>query len=115
MSKQKRVPLSHSELEEELDALPGWELADGRIRKRFEFENFIDAFAFMTTLALVSERINHHPEWTNVYNVVDIALVTHDVDAVSNLDIELARAADMYFGDDSEDEEDDDEEEETED
>ena len=58
-----------------------------------------DAFAFMTQLALVAERINHHPEWTNIYNSVSISLSTHDVAGISNLDFDFARAADLYFGD----------------
>ena len=99
MARQKREKLSEEELQNALQKLQHWELADGKLRRRFQFENFIEAFAFMTQLALVAERINHHPEWTNVYGSVEITLSTHDVGGISNLDFEFARAADLYFGD----------------
>ena len=98
MPTQKREKLTEAQIQDELTVLKGWDLASGKLHRRFKFENFIDAFAFMTKLALVSERINHHPEWTNVYNTVEIFLTTHDVGAVSNLDVEFARSADHYFG-----------------
>ncbi len=97
MHKQKREALTDEALKKELSSLTGWELVDGKLHREFKFENFIDAFAFMTKLAFVAERIDHHPEWQNVYNRVIISLTTHDVRAVSNLDVELARAADHYF------------------
>lgn len=99
MAKQKRERLSDDELQEALGRLEHWELVDGKLHREFQFENFIDAFGFMTQLALVAERINHHPEWTNVYSSVDISLSTHDVAGISNLDVEFALAADLYFGD----------------
>lgn len=75
----------------------GWEMAeDGRdaIRKTFTFENFVEAFAFMTKAALWAEKWNHHPEWSNVYNRVTVELITHDVDGLSALDAKLARKMD---------------------
>ena len=99
MTKHKREKLSDEDLENALAKLEHWELVDGKLHRRFRFENFIDAFGFMTQLALVAERINHHPEWTNIYNSVSISLSTHDVDGISNLDFDFARAADLYFGD----------------
>ncbi len=99
MAKQRREKFSDEELKKALEQLEYWDLVDGKLHRKFQFENFIDAFGFMTQLALVAERINHHPEWTNVYRSVDISLSTHDVAGVSNLDFELARAADLYFGD----------------
>ena len=99
MTKHKREKLSDEDLENALAKLERWELVDGKLHRRFRFENFIDAFGFMTQLALVAERINHHPEWTNVYNSVSILLSTHDVNGISNLDCDFARAADLYYGD----------------
>lgn len=74
--------------------LPGWSECEGRdaIRKSFRFRDFAEAFAFMTRVALVAERMNHHPEWFNVYDRVDITLSTHDAGGLSQRDIRLAHA-----------------------
>jgi 4a-hydroxytetrahydrobiopterin dehydratase len=85
-----------SEIETLLAALPGWSILSGRdaIAKRFTFTNFRHAFTFMTEIAFEAEKLDHHPEWTNVYNRVDIVLSTHDVDGLSILDEKLARKID---------------------
>ena len=74
-----------------LDA--GWTMVDGRdaILKSFKFKNFVDAFGFMTRSAIWAEKWNHHPEWFNVYNTVEVTLSTHDVGGLSALDVKLAR------------------------
>ena len=76
--------------------LKDWKLVKGRnaISKTFEFKNFNQAFSWMTTIALHAEKIDHHPEWFNVYNKVIVILSTHDVGGVSNLDIKLAKIMD---------------------
>ncbi len=76
--------------------LKGWQLVKGRnaISKTFEFKNFNQAFSWMTAMALYAEKLDHHPEWFNVYNKVIITLSTHDVGGVSNLDIKLAKQMD---------------------
>lgn len=85
---------------EERDALladlPGWVHEPGRdaIRKTFHFADFVAAFAFMTRVALLAEKADHHPEWSNVYNRVDILLTTHDAGGLTMRDILLARAID---------------------
>ncbi|WP_299818292.1 4a-hydroxytetrahydrobiopterin dehydratase [uncultured Roseibium sp.] len=79
-----------------LKALTGWRLCDGReaISKSFKFKDFRQAFGFMTEVALVAEKMNHHPEWFNVYRSVDITLATHDVGGLSALDLDLASEID---------------------
>ena len=84
--------LSDSEIESEVTKISGWKLVNGKLNKSFEFKNFIEAFGFMTKVAMQAEKMNHHPEWFNVYNKVKIDLVTHDVNGISNYDIKLANA-----------------------
>ncbi|GFE64759.1 4a-hydroxytetrahydrobiopterin dehydratase [Litoreibacter roseus] len=64
------------------------------VSKSFSFKNFVDAFGFMTRAAIHAEKMNHHPEWSNVYKTVDVTLTTHDVDGLSELDLELAKKFD---------------------
>ena len=74
----------------------GWTLVDGRdaISKTYKFNNFVDAFGWMTRAAIWAEKWNHHPEWSNVYNTVTVVLTTHDVDGLSSQDAKLARKFD---------------------
>lgn len=74
----------------------GWEVVEGRdaIHKTFQFDNFVDAFGWMTRVAIWAEKWDHHPEWSNVYKTVEVTLTTHDVEGVSPLDIKLARKMD---------------------
>ena len=75
----------------------GWVVEDGRdaLRKEFKFYNFIEAFGFMTCAAIWAEKWNHHPEWSNVYNRVEVVLITHDVFGLSELDVKLAKKMDV--------------------
>ena len=86
---------------EALATLPGWAMVEGReaIRRSFRFKDFNTAFGFMTRVALKAERMDHHPEWANVYNRVDITLSSHDVDGLSERDIRLARFIDRIARD----------------
>ncbi len=79
-----------------LKTLKGWKTVDGRdaIHKRYRFKNFVEAFGFMSQAALIAERMDHHPEWFNVYNRVDVTLTTHDADGLSQRDIDFAGAMD---------------------
>jgi len=79
-----------------LDSLDGWQLAADRdaLTKSFKFSDFNAAFGFMARAALMAEKMDHHPEWFNVYNRVDVVLTTHDVGGLSNKDVELAKAMD---------------------
>lgn len=95
--------LSADEVRGALAALPDWvfDEARGAIHRNFVFADFGAAFAFMTRVALAAERADHHPEWSNVYNRVDITLSTHDCGGVSQRDIALATLADAAFGHDA--------------
>jgi len=90
--------LAIDDLRGALKRLPDWKLMDGReaIRRRFHFVDFDAAFAFMTRVALLAAKMDHHPEWTNVYNKVDVTLATHNAGGVTQKDIDLAAAMDGY-------------------
>lgn len=85
-----REPLSNAEIEERIGKLSGWSFEGEKIKKDFEFKNFVEAFGFMTQVALEAEKMDHHPEWFNVYNRVKVELATHDPKGISELDFELA-------------------------
>jgi 4a-hydroxytetrahydrobiopterin dehydratase len=90
--------LTIEELKTALKRLPDWQLAKEReaITRRFEFVDFDAAFAFMTRVALLAAKTDHHPEWFNVYNKVDVTLATHDEKGVTQKDIDLATAMDGF-------------------
>ena len=92
--------LSEVERTEALDGLPEWDHDEARdaITRSILFADFIEAFGFMTQVALIAERMNHHPEWSNVYNRVDILLTTHDAGGLSPRDIDMAQAIDAIVG-----------------
>jgi 4a-hydroxytetrahydrobiopterin dehydratase len=83
-----------------LARVPEWKTAEGRdaITRRFIFADFNAAFGFMTRAALVAEKLDHHPEWSNVYRTVDVTLTTHDANGLTELDIRLAEAMDRFAG-----------------
>ena len=83
--------LSEEQTKKELVNLPGWSIVNGKLHKDFVFKDFIEAFGFMTTAALHIEKMNHHPEWFNVYNKIKIDLTTHDAGGITQNDINLAR------------------------
>ena len=89
--------LEQSELDTALSELDGWTRVERRsaIEKTFVFANFVDAFGFMTRCAIVAEKMNHHPEWSNVYKTVNVTLTTHDAGGVTGLDIDLAAKMDV--------------------
>jgi len=89
--------LSESEVEQKLIALPAWELRDGKLYRRLQFRNFIEAFGFMSRVALLAEKADHHPEWFNVYHTVEIYLTTHDAGGISERDFALATAIDALL------------------
>jgi 4a-hydroxytetrahydrobiopterin dehydratase len=76
--------------------LTDWKVVDGKLNRAFKFKDFVEAFGFMTKVAIVAEKMGHHPEWSNVYNRVVIDLVTHDAGGIGPLDIELAKKIDAF-------------------
>lgn len=86
-----RRKLSDAEITEGLLTVEGWTITAGKLHREFVFKDFKRAFSFMTGVALIAEQLDHHPEWSNVYNRVAIDLVTHDVKGISPFDFEFAR------------------------
>jgi 4a-hydroxytetrahydrobiopterin dehydratase len=95
MARPKKIPVDTV-----LAQLPGWAAAEGReaIVKTFRFADFNQAFGFMTRIALAAEKLDHHPEWFNVYNRVEVTLATHDAGGLTELDVTLAKAMDEAAG-----------------
>ena len=89
--------LSPADIEERLVQLPDWGLDQHKLFRHFVFENFIEAFGFMSQVALVAESMNHHPEWSNVWNRVEIYLTTHDAGGISERDFTLAKRIDSLL------------------
>ncbi|PLS67862.1 MAG: 4a-hydroxytetrahydrobiopterin dehydratase [Cyanobacteria bacterium M5B4] len=87
--------LTEAQINQELTTLNGWQIVEGKLHKVYQFPDFVAAFAFMTKVALLAEKLDHHPEWYNVYNRVTIDLTTHDAGGISARDFALARQIDQ--------------------
>jgi 4a-hydroxytetrahydrobiopterin dehydratase len=95
----KVAALSQDQITTEIAKLPNWSVKKGKLHAEFHFEDFVEAFAFMTKVAFAAEASQHHPEWQNVYNRVTIDLVTHDAgNAISQKDVDMARQIDKVAG-----------------
>jgi 4a-hydroxytetrahydrobiopterin dehydratase len=92
------VKLSEDEIAKALSNLPGWRFEGGKLHRGYKFTDFVTAFAFMTSAALVAEGMDHHPEWFNVWNAVRIDLWTHDAGGVTRLDVQLAQRIEELAG-----------------
>jgi 4a-hydroxytetrahydrobiopterin dehydratase len=90
--------LTADELSEALRGLEGWRIAADKLHREYKFSDFIHAFGFMATAAIAIEKMNHHPEWFNVYNRVVVDLTTHDAGGITKNDVELARLLDGLAG-----------------
>ena len=86
----KRDPLNDDQLQAAVKKLGDWKLRDGKLYREYQFADFAHAFGFMAAAAAVAESLNHHPEWSNVWNRVKIHLWTHDVGGITEMDVELA-------------------------
>jgi 4a-hydroxytetrahydrobiopterin dehydratase len=89
-----RTKLSGTELERAVSGLAGWQIVAEKLHREYRFADFIHAFGFMATAAIAIEKMNHHPEWSNVYNRVVVDLTTHDAGGITERDVELAKALD---------------------
>jgi len=85
------MKLSRTEIDEELKNLSGWSVKNEKLHKEFQFDSFNQAFGFMTRSAMEIEKMNHHPEWFNVYNKITVDLTTHDAGGITKNDVNLAR------------------------
>ncbi len=93
-----RRRLSEAEIASALNALKGWSVRAGKLHREFTFGDFVGAFGFMASAALVAEGMNHHPEWSNVYNRVVVDLSTHSEGGITGYDIEFAGRLDQILG-----------------
>ena len=89
-----RRKLSDAEIQTALSSRPSWTVVEGKLHREYKFQDFVHAFGFMTSVALIAEAMNHHPEWFNVYNTVRVDLSTHDVGGISQFDFDLAEKMD---------------------
>ena len=89
--------LSDKQLEQYLNELNDWNIQNGKLNKVFKFSDFAQAFEFMSLVAIIAETMDHHPEWSNVYNQVEINLVTHSEGGITQLDIDLANKIDSEY------------------
>jgi len=85
------IRLSDDQIKKELPGLPGWSVVNGKLHKDYVFDDFVEAMGFMTRAAIHIEKMNHHPEWFNVYNKISVDLVTHDAGGITQNDIILAK------------------------
>jgi 4a-hydroxytetrahydrobiopterin dehydratase len=85
------IRLSQTDIDEQLESLPGWSVVNEKLHKEFQFDSFNQAFGFMIRAAMEIEKMNHHPEWFNVYNRITVDLTTHDAGGITKNDVNLAR------------------------
>ena len=90
--------LTEGEIAATVDRLPGWSVKDGKLHREYKFPDFGHAMGFMMTAAPAIERLDHHPEWANVYNRVTVDLTTHDAGGISAKDLKLAALLDSFAG-----------------
>ena len=90
--------LTEDDIASRLDSLADWSLENGKLHREFRFASFVEAFGFLTRAAIEAEKMNHHPEWFNVYNKVVVDLTTHDAGGISELDFQLADVMNSLAG-----------------
>ena len=90
--------LPHDDIARRLADVPQWELVDGKLHRELRFADFAAAFGFMASVALVAEKMDHHPEWRNVWNTVEVDLTTHSAGGITGADFELAERIDQLAG-----------------
>ena len=93
---EQQIQAALTTINEPLDNDHKWNIVDNKLTKTFKFKSFIRAFGWMSQIAIWAEKLNHHPEWFNVYNKVEVQLTTHDVGGISELDFKLAAKMEMF-------------------
>ena len=88
MARPPKLPVD--QIQPAIEKIDGWELKDGKLHRTFRFADFIEAWGFMSRVALIAQAMDHHPDWSNVYNTVVVDLSTHDAGGVTDLDLKLA-------------------------
>jgi len=97
-SPDRKSKLEGDDLSSAASSVPDWEIQTDRLRRRFEFANFSEAFAFMTRVAMAAEKLDHHPNWSNVWNTVDIEVTNHEAPGgITDVDVELCRRIDALL------------------
>lgn len=94
---EQQIQTALSNINQQLDKDQLWSIVDSKLTKTFKFKSFIRAFGWMSQIAIWAEKLNHHPEWFNVYNKVEVQLTTHDVGGISELDFKLAEKMELLF------------------
>jgi 4a-hydroxytetrahydrobiopterin dehydratase len=94
---EQQIQAALSNINQQLDKDQLWDIVDSKLTKTFKFKSFIRAFGWMSQIAIWAEKLNHHPEWFNVYNKVDVQLTTHDAGGISELDFKLAEKMELFF------------------
>ena len=89
--------ITESQLKDVMADLPDWEVREDKLYRQFKFGNFVEAFGFMSEVALLAEKLDHHPDWSNSFNRVDVSLTTHDLGGISMRDITLAKQIDDCY------------------
>ncbi|WP_297824140.1 4a-hydroxytetrahydrobiopterin dehydratase [uncultured Paraglaciecola sp.] len=92
---QAQIHIQLKNINQALDVQQQWQVVEGKLIKTFKFKSFIRAFGWMSQIAIWAEKLNHHPEWCNIYNKVEVQLTTHDVGGISELDFKLAEKMEM--------------------
>jgi 4a-hydroxytetrahydrobiopterin dehydratase len=92
---QAQIHIQLKNINQALDVQQQWQVVEGKLIKTFKFKSFIRAFGWMSQIAIWAEKLNHHPEWYNIYNKVEVQLTTHDVGGISELDFKLAEKMEM--------------------
>jgi 4a-hydroxytetrahydrobiopterin dehydratase len=94
---QAQIHIQLKNINQALDVQQQWQVVEGKLIKTFKFKSFIRAFGWMSQIAIWAEKLNHHPEWYNIYNKVEVQLTTHDVGGISELDFKLAEKMEMLL------------------
>ena len=94
---QDQIEIALKNINQQLDMQQQWLIVEGKLTKTFKFKSFIRAFGWMSQIAIWAEKLNHHPEWSNVYNKVEVQLTTHDVGGISELDFKLAGKMELFL------------------